>query len=169
MESVFPRVNITPETENYAEHPLHQDFDIPEILSIATAKENLPFGYQFYLVDFASKKLPGTDFILDTLDYFAHLEAEQFGGLSIYYRGDAYGEFLEMCRSFCAWRSIEEAQTASRKPAHGQAAQAVPYLYEWYQVTVRRAWLDDSKEGFQFDQEGTHSSDGLNHLIDLAA
>ena len=164
----FPRVDTAPIQSNYAEHPLWQDFNVPEILRLASIAGNIQFGEQMYLVDFASQKRPDVDeAILGELDYNAHVEADATGELLLYYRGDGYGEGLN--RSFCVWRSMESAKLASQLPLHRMAAEAADELYAWYQVTMRQAQLDESPAGFAFGMEIIHSTDGSNHLSDAQA
>ncbi len=154
----FPRVNTTPLVENYAEHSLQEDFDVAEILFLASVEGNLPIGHHIYLVDFASLRNPGVneeEYL--RLDDPAHREAKSSPGFLLYFRGDGYSQGF--CRSFCAWRSIQEAIDAAGLPKHKQAEDSAEYLYSWFKVTMREAWLVVTDEGldYEFGPEHTRS------------
>jgi hypothetical protein len=159
----FPKLDVYPRYPDYALRPLHEAFDVPEILKMAYDKGQLPYDHLLHLVDFGSQKLPQVDEgRIIMLDDAAHREASQSDGFLLYFRGDpdAQGH----CRSFCAWRSPQEAMLASDKPAHRLAADAVDELYGWYQVTMRQIRLADNPQGFEVEFVRYHSSDGQLHI-----
>lgn len=140
----FPRLSIVPKVAEYVRVPFEDGFDGREVVLNALEQGNLPIESKLYVVDFASLCKPGADLArLEYLDEHAHREAVESDGFLLYFRGDADSDGFN--RSWCAWRSAEEAYNATHKPAHLEAMACVEDMYNWYAVNMRDMWLDRSK------------------------
>ena len=153
----FPRLPIYPRVERYGLGSFDEVFDTAPILWMAVEYGGLQPDQVLYLVDFASRRRPDADEAdLMRLDDEAHAEAAASEGFLLYFRGDVDGDGC--CRSFCVWRSREDAVRASRKPKHRAASEATRELYASYVVTMRELWLDDSRAGFTVGSSRTYRS-----------
>jgi hypothetical protein len=107
-----------------------------------------------YVVDFGSllKSVANRD-LIKQLDNAAHREAKALPGFLLYFRGDLDQQGYN--RSFCVWRSMEEARAAAHKPHHMAAVRAAKQMYVWYRITMRDAWLEPLPLDFGFGVETT--------------
>jgi hypothetical protein len=154
----FGRLPIWPRVERYGFGSFDEVVDTAPILWMASEYGALPPGHVLYLVDFASQRRPDVDEAeLIRLDNEAHLEAAGSEGFLLYFRGDVDADGY--CRSFCVWRSKDEAARASQKPRHRAASEATKDLYATYVVTMRDVWLDESPAGFGVGLTRTYRSD----------
>jgi hypothetical protein len=149
----FPRLPINPRA-NYARVPFSAGFNVPVILDMAAKEGNLPRGHVMYIVDFGSLLKPDADReLIANLDNAAHREAKSSAGFLLYFRGDLDPQGYN--RSFCVWRSKDDAKTAAHRPNHMTAVNAAKEMYIWYRITMREAWLEKPPLDFGFGVETT--------------
>ncbi|KAF1921425.1 hypothetical protein BDU57DRAFT_553576 [Ampelomyces quisqualis] len=117
---------------------------------LGTLRSLLPANYifpetTFYAVCFQSKLKPGVDHEwLYKLDYEAHREACESGGLLKYWFGkaDMLGQRTNLAT--CFWHSREHAHKGGRGPWHAKARKAGREMYEFFSF---RGWAFVVKEG----------------------
>ena len=119
---------IQPLCEDFATRPIKESFDWKNIGRIMRENRNVAEGDDLYLVVFRSQRNADADVELLTYhDDQAHEEALESPDLLHYFKGVASAD--GHCLSFCIWRNMEAARTASRGPKHMEAARLTGRMY----------------------------------------